>query len=316
MSCYRFVPGVALGLLVWASSASAILIESRGVVVGGYLLRTSDDGKRVTIRTYTLEGQPKDEEYARDKIKILHELDVKRLAALSKDNPRAYCEYADELTRPDLKADLEAKDTARRLYLIAASLDPQKLGVRSLLKMSDLAPTPVESRKCRALAYLLDSKADAKLLARDEDKPEKPLKAQPEALRDFTKALHAYRAGKVKLAIETAKRKGVDTIFSMAPGKMDQKSFLQMCADATGRGAHQDLPDDTLRVLLRAELWATEQLLGEPVSDKKQLADNKWSSALQKQQRSPVLPLSLETITEFKPSRCHYRDGNWVVPSD
>jgi len=90
------------------------------------------------------------------------------------------------------------------------------------------------------------------------------------------------------------------------------------CDACDGRGIHRDLSDDTLRVVLRAELWATEQLSGgEATGDKKKKGDDKkWSSVLQRRQLAPVLPLSLETISEFDPRKCHYRNGKWVVPSD
>jgi hypothetical protein len=360
MPCCRFILGLAVGWFCWASSASAILIETAGVRVGGYLVRSDD--KKLTIRIDTKAGQETVKEYVRANIKIIHQVDVKRLEGLSKENPKGYYDYAEELARQE--ADPEAKYMARRLYLIAASLDPQKHGTRSLLRMGDLAGTPAEARKCRALAFLLDAKADARLLATDDAKPVEPRKDQVDGLHDFTKSMQYYRAGKVKLALETANRKGMDKVFSMAPGDLDQRAFIRMCADVNcatcktkgkvrcpncagkgivrgmfganeyctmcsgkkmstcnaceGRGVNQDLSDDTLRVILRAELWATEQLLGgEAAVDKGVKSDKKkWSSVLQRRQLSPVSPLSLETITELNPRKCHYRNGNWVVPSD
>jgi hypothetical protein len=360
MRWYRFLPGVAVCVLVLASSSSAILIETGGNKIGGYLVRA--DEKKVTIRIQTPDGQESVEDYSPAKITILHQLDVKRLTALSKDNPQGYREYADELAKQ--QADPEARYMARRLYLIAASLDPHKLGVGSLLAMSTVADTPAEARKYRALAYLLDAKADTKLLVADETKQDKTIKVPADSLKDFTKAMQYYRAGKLNLASDTASRQGMDKVFSLAPGNMSQKSFRQMCTEgfcptckskgkvrctvcngkgvvrgmfgnvefcATcsgkkvmtcetcgGRGINQDLSEDTLRVILRAELWATEQMLGGADGGAKKKADDSkgWSSVLQRRQQKPVLPLSLETSTEFDPRKCHYRNGTWVVPSE
>lgn len=356
----RYILGVAACLFVWASSASAIVIETAGMKVGGYLV--SKDAKRLTIRTVGPGGQEVVNEYSLAKVTILHELDVNRLESLSKSNPKGYSDYADELAKQD--EDPEARYMARRLYVIAANLDPQNLGTSSLLRIARIAGSPAEARRCRALAYLLDSKANAKVLEEEEPRAERPTKEQAEALRDFTLALRHYRSGKVKLAIEAASRPGLDRVFAAAPGSLDQRSFRRLCADAScsackgkgkaacstcggkgvvrnmfggndfcskcngkkqascdtcgGRGINQDLSDDTIKGLLRAELWATSRLLGgDPAAEKKKAAEARsWSSVLQRKQVSPVPSLTLETLTEFDPKRCQYRGGSWVVPSD
>jgi len=366
MAWYRFIllglPLGLFGLLGLASSASAIIIESGGVQVSGHVLR--EDDNKLTIRHVTPEGQEKTTEFPRAKIKVVHRVEEKRLAGLSKDNPKGYRDYADELARQE--SDPEAKYMARRLYLIAASLDPAQYGVSSLRRLADLADSRAEARRCRALAYLMDPKADAKIIEPDAAaRPVQPTKAQAAAFQDFIKAVQSYRSGKVMTARDTAKREGLEKIFSQAPDKMDQKSFLKMCTDANcptcrtkgtvtcptcmgkgtvrvigkitercskcqgkkvvtcetcdGKGINLDLSADVVRRLLRAELWATEQLVGGGGGDtggggKKGAGDKSWSSVLKRRQVDPVLPLSLETITEFDPSKCHYRGGSWVVP--
>jgi hypothetical protein len=360
MPWYRIAVGVALCLFLHVSSASAILLESGGVRVSGYLVR--EDDRKVIIRTQNNEGQETVHEYNRAKIKILHQVDGKRLEALSPDNPKGYRDYADELARQE--ADPEAKYLARRLYLLAAGLDPGKYAVSSLLRMSALAETPAEARRCRALAYLLDKTANDRLLVQEDARTEKPGKAQAEALQNFTKALQSYRVGKLQLAIEITNRKGLEQVFRRAPGGMDQKTFRRLCLDARcqacagkgnaqcatcsgkgfvrnpfggtircskcsgkkflnceacdGRGANPDHSEDTLRLLLGAELWATEQLAGGEAASEKNKPDEKksWSVVLQKRQFSPVLPLTLDNITEFDPRKSQYRQGRWVVPTE
>src|SRR5438046_8415094 len=118
MSVRRHVLGLMAGLLCWASPARAILIQMKEgknpVPVGGYLVR--DDGTNLTIRIRTPDGKEQDVTYPHAKIKIVHQLDVKRLEGLGKDNPKGYRDYAEELARE--KKDPEARDTALRLYLI------------------------------------------------------------------------------------------------------------------------------------------------------------------------------------------------------
>src|SRR2546429_7590137 len=101
MSKWQYALGLAVGLFCTASPAPAILIEtkdSKGAVqVAGFLVR--DDGTTLTVRIRTADGREQDVSYAHDKIMIVHQLDVKRLEALSKDNPKAYRDYAQDLAR-------------------------------------------------------------------------------------------------------------------------------------------------------------------------------------------------------------------------
>ena len=124
----------------------------------------------------------------------------------------------------------------------------------------------------------------------------------------------------------------MDKVFSKVPGMMDQKAFLQRCADLTcvtcvakgkakkdcatcgGTGVNQTFPDEAMRIFLRAELWVIEQLSGGGASDKKNPGETRWSSILQAKKGSPVSPLSLETITEFDPRECLFRNGRWEAP--
>src|SRR6476469_4007303 len=97
MTCYRFIPAAALAVLLCASSASAILIKTGGMEIGGYLVRA--DAKKLTIRILSPSGQEEVTEFSRSKVDIIHELNLTRLAGLTKDNPKAYRDYADELAK-------------------------------------------------------------------------------------------------------------------------------------------------------------------------------------------------------------------------
>ncbi len=355
-----FVLGLTVFVLLAPTPARAILIETgKGVRVGGYFVR--DDGKKLAIRVRTPDGKEKVNEYDRAKIKVIHQVDRARLQKLTQDDPKGYRDYAEELAGH--KADPEARDVAMRLFLIAAYLDPQQFGHGALVSMSALAATPTEARKCRAMAFLLDPQGDAKLLNVDGVKAAARPKAETGALQDFLKALHYYRTGQVKLARDVATRDGMDKLFGMAPGMMDQKAFVQACTDAAcpscsksklkgklvcttcggrgivagafgqaercatcggqkwivcggcdGAGVNQEFPDHSMRMLLRAELWAVDQLAGGDGGPGPGRGETKWSAILQARQVNPVSPLSLETITEFDPRKCLYRNGAWVAP--
>src|SRR5262249_6907539 len=84
------------------------------------------------------------------------------------------------------------------------------------------------------------------------------------------------------------------------------------CASCDGTGV-SPVPEDMLRIVLRAELWAVDQLSAAP-RDKTGTAAMSWSAILEARQATPVLPLSLDTITEFDPRKCLYRNGVWTAP--
>jgi hypothetical protein len=358
MRLRRFLFGLVVGLACVTPPARAILIDVGGTKVGGYFVR--DDGRKLVIRVVTPDGQEKFNEYDRTKVKfdIVNQINRKRLEGLAKDNPKAYRDYATELAGE--QGDPEARDMAMRLYLIAAYLDPKQFGHSALLSMSRLASTPAEERRCRAMAFLLSPEDDAGLLKGNTAKPVPRPKADVSALQDFLTALQDYRTGQIKAARALAVHTGVDKVFSMAPGRLDRKAFLQLCTDAAcpicktkgkvrctacngtgsvrndfggfqrcptcngqrviactgcdGTGYVPTLTDDVLRPLLRDELWAVEQLSGAGGDGKKAASAARWSSVLRARQVNPVSPLSLETITDFDPRKCLYRNGAWVAP--
>jgi hypothetical protein len=354
MSRYRFAVGLVVGLFFSTSLASAILFDTANGRVGGFVLK--DDSTQLKINIVRPDGQEEVKDFLHSDIKILHQLDVKRLERLSPDYPKGYSDYADKLA--EQQADPEARYYALHLYLLAAKLAPEELGASSLLRMSKLANRPAEARKYRAMAYLLDPKADPNILKPKAEKPAQSTPLQARALEEFTKALQLYRAGQIKLASETAKHEGVEAIFSMAPGNIDVKTFLQWCNDANcttcradgkvicpncnGRGVvlnafrqlercptckgqkrapcpdcggthvHDPLPDDTLRAVLRCELWAIDRQGAGDNPGQNATETKGWSAVLQSRRLNPVLPLSLETITSFDPSKCLYRNRKWV----
>jgi hypothetical protein len=349
--CRRFIVGLVIGILCRPSAAWAILIDAGGVKVGGYLVR--DDGRKLVVRVRTPEGQEKVTEYDRTKTKIniLHQYDKKLLESLSRTNPKGYLDYALKLAAQE--GDPEARYMAMRLFLIAAYLEPRQFGHDCLLSMSRLASTPAEARRCRAMAFLLDARRDASLLKAEIVKPVEKPKITGSTLQDYLKALQEFRAGQIPAARTAAARDGVDKVFSQAPGGIDKKVFLEMCKGATcatcgakkkvtcpacngrpglgrcpvcngktritcpdcdGTGFNPTLPDEVLRVIVRAELWAMDQLTGGAGRGKDGQRPTSWSALLQERQVHPVSILSLETITDIDPRRCHYRNGEWVAP--
>ncbi|MBM4069232.1 MAG: hypothetical protein FJ271_09845 [Planctomycetes bacterium] len=348
----------ALGFLT-PPAARAILIEAGGMQVGGYVI--SNNGMTLKIRVIGPDGE-KNLEFERAKIKIIHQLDRTKLEKLSKDQPQGYADLAEAFAAH--KQDPEARDVAMRLFLIAAYLDQKQFAARSLMRMSLLAASPEEARRCKAMAFLLDPTMDATALRVAAVKP--PAKAQSGPLQDFLKTLQHFRAGQVdrlKQAKEMSER--LNKLFAAAPGIGSQASFQRLCNDAfcstcgrrgvikcslckgtgvsvsdfgqqqlctkckgkrlpgfkftvttcdvcDGQGVNQAIIDENLRNVLRAELWALDQLAGGANAGKR--GEASWSSVIDTRQVSPAGTLSLETITEFDPRKCVYRGGVWVAP--
>jgi hypothetical protein len=226
----HLILGLAMGWLGLPSAAWAILIEIKtpptNKQVGGYLV--SEDDNTLEIRE---DGKEQPKRYDKTKIKIIHRIETDRLKKLAQNEPKAYYDYAVQLADKELAADPEARYMARRLFLIAAYLDPQQFGHSALLSMIPLASTPAEAQQCRAMAFLLDPKGDASVLIKDAEKPAPMPKANE--LKDFQMALQYYRTGQIGPATKIAKQAGMDKVFSRVPGMMDQKTFVQRCDDAT-----------------------------------------------------------------------------------
>src|SRR5262245_45441987 len=150
----KFILLMLLFLLAASVPSRGVAIEFKNGINHLTGVVVKDDGKKLTVRL----SDGKDYEYERFRIDVLHELDKKRLEKLSRNNPKAHRNHADDLAKhPN---DPKAKDTALRLYLISAYLDPERFGASSLLAMSALAENAAEARRYIAMAYLLDTKND------------------------------------------------------------------------------------------------------------------------------------------------------------
>lgn len=227
MHAIRFALGLAFGLFFTTALAWAIIIDTGTGKVAGFVI--SDDGTNLKISIRTPDGGEYEKSFERGKIRILHEINVNRLENLSPDKPWRYFQYAEELARH--KDDPEARARAKELYLIAANIKKEEFGVKSLRGMSALADTEAEARKYLAAAFLLDPKADDKMLKAGKLAQAAQISARD--LDEFINTLHLYRARKFKEAEKTAQGGGMGKIFSTAhPSNLDLKGFLDLCAKA------------------------------------------------------------------------------------
>jgi hypothetical protein len=291
----RFAP-ITLGIVFFlsASPGLAITIFERGKsepTRGRLLRQTAAD---VTIEEILSDGQTRQRTIPRAEIEdSIDPVSPQRLEELSPDNPQAYRNYAEELA--EKRVDPDAQAAAIRLYLIAAWLDPQELAKSSLLGMAALARTPGEERKFRALAYLYDPDHDRRLL-REAARPESD-SAPSESLDSLRRALQMRRQGNRRSAIMNLGREGVTEELQKHSDILTADEFSQ-----------PGLPDPLLQKIVSLEL-ALES--GEAAKEDAPLA---WSQIGGEGATSPVPSLRLETVTEFDPRQCLYRNGRWTAP--
>ena len=87
------------------------------------------------------------------------------------------------------------------------------------------------------------------------------------------------------------------------------------CSECDGTGVNQNYSEEQLRITLRGELWALDQLAGAAKS-KQRSGETSWSSILQARELAPVPVLRLESISDFDPRQCLYRKGVWLAPGE
>src|SRR5690349_18452025 len=134
-----------LAVLWFVRPASAVVVYKKGTSkpVAGHLVR--QNGNEVVVRDESSSGL-KEIVIPRSEIDdFIETVSAERLAALTPSRPQEYREYAEELA--EKKLDPEARQTAVRLFQIAAWLDPAKTGRGALLGLVSVArPGEEEAR--------------------------------------------------------------------------------------------------------------------------------------------------------------------------
>lgn len=296
-----------------ASSAHAVTVLVRGsdVPVRGYLV--SEDARGVTLNVPSDDGSLHERFIPAETIEILQKpVSPERLARLSPDRPMEYREYAEELA--DKRIDPEARDTSLRLYLIAAWLDPDTLGKSSLLGMTALARNDHEERAFRALAYLLDRDHDRSILRRRQGGASGDASGSEPAnitLDNLVlRALEELRKGRYVEAARLLRRPNVEQRLA----RLDPAAWPELLKLASEMPRQSPPPQsDVVGRILRLEL----QLLGaDPRADVPEEGANdpqRWSQLDTTDLARPASRLSLETITEFNPAECIFRDNRWTT---
>lgn len=286
-------------------SAHAVVVLPKGSdqPVMGYLVR--EDSRTIVVRQVLPGGKSRDIPFSKSDLEeLIITVSRERLAELDPARPQLYREYAEELA--EKQRDPEARDTAIRLYAIAAHRGDDKLRHSALLGLISLARTADEERRFRAAAYLYDSQHDATILVAPSAAPvirHNLPRASPQLVSVFRLA----RQGKGSAAKAILDRPEVRA-------EVNQLSSLITLEDLAAACAARQLTSEQLQQLLKAELvlegGAAPAMAGAGPAAKSAT----WSDAWRTGGLSPLPSVKLEALTEFDPTACIYREGKWMKP--
>jgi len=305
------VLAIALVLVVTQRAfAITVILKNKAEPIRGFLV--SEDARQIQLRVPQSDGTFQEKTIAKSDIDLVHRpVDLKRLAELSPDQPKAYRDYADDLASK--RIDPEAREMGLRLYAIAAHLDPASLGRSSLLGMTALAGTVEEERRYRALAFLLDPEHDRTVLkdaaTAAAQHTEGPPTNETAAILGAIKGIELLRKGRTKEAAEQLRREGIGEAIKPFASVITFEALLDECRSKLRRGPAA--PPELAARLLRLELL----LLGEkPTAGDEVVQTEAWSHLNAGALSQTARPLTIDTITPFDPSQCVFRDGKWVAP--
>jgi hypothetical protein len=281
-------------------SAAIVFLKGSDQPIAGVI--QLQDENHIVIQEQLPDGELRTRDILRSDVDdVIVTVSTERLEGLTPDKPTAYRDYAEELA--EKRRDPEAAAVSLRLYLIAAYLDPDSLGRSSLLGMLTLAKTPAEQREFRAMAYLLDPKHDKRILQEPGQSA-----AMAEALDDESNsmliaALRATRRGDRRTLATMLKRPSFRAALLNWPGGLSYDEFTEL---------PDELPPETLAHLLQLELSLARQSRSDGPNDKNRPIS--WSRIVSQEGTDPVPSLRLETLTQYDPRECLFREGQWVKP--
>jgi len=284
---------------------AVVYVKGQKEPVAGFVESADDTSIRLRIRTS--DGEELTRQILRTEIDLLLQpVSPSRLSQLSPDNPKAYREYAEELV--EKKSDPEAVETAKRLFMIAAHLDPKAQGRSALLGMTPLMNDSQGVKQLRAMAYLLDPSHDASLL---EGKPQAatPGAALDEKLREeVIKVLKMLRHGERADARQQLQRDEIRQGMRQGTSKITPDECLALVQGLCPGCEQGKIPPYMLQKLVAAELELSTSQAAQEVQPQ-------WGFFLDGTFQKPLPVLSLAKAIGFDPRKCVYRDGEWVEPS-
>ncbi|MFI4876134.1 MAG: hypothetical protein ACIALR_12375 [Blastopirellula sp. JB062] len=297
--------GIAILSLPSLAKGAVVLVRGEPEPASGYverrpggvlLLRIPQGGGKSVTREIPLA----------DVEEVIETVSPNRLAELDPAQPDDYRNYAEELAQK--KVDPEARETALRLFLIAARLDPQRLGRSSLLGMTSLARSSEEARRFRAMAFLLDPDHDVRLI---QDRPATQL-ASTDKVEEWSDliitGLRKLRGGDYRSARSILRRNDIEKAFDDLVSEISYEECQAILTRTCDGCEGSKIPLPLIRKLVLAELALLPKVRNVDAEEPG------WAELTAAENHQPLPTLTLETITEFDPRNSVYRQKQWKAP--
>lgn len=284
--------------------AAVVFLKNGGPPIAGFLVSQSDH--RVTLRRILPSGYEKEESFNREQIaKLVVSVSDERLAELSPESPADYRDYAEELVEKQL--DPEAIETGLHLYLIAAYLDTGRIRESALRGMIANARTSDEERRFRALAFVT-TQFDRSFLKSVDAARRSTAISTPRSKANLLQSIRAARQGEFVIALQLAETDEVKGEFEAYASTLSHAAFVKLCLD-------EKFDEAELGKMLAIELSLFGDRTGKGSFDKGSMNQSEsWGQIIATRQTTPIANVTFETITEFDPRECLYREGTWQLP--
>jgi hypothetical protein len=184
-----------------------------------------------------------------------------------------------------------------------------KLRRGSLLGLAALARSPAEERRFRAAAYLYDPEHDAALLAGSGDAKLARTPTVTEPLAELLGALRLIRQSRGPQAKAIIERPVLHDPIAGLAKIITPDELLAACLT-------KNLSDEQFLQVLQAESAIERSLSGRAAGGADSIAPQQagWTAAVKSHGLTPLPSLALDSLTEFDPQACLYRDGKWIAP--
>lgn len=291
----------ALLCLPLAREAHAVVVYLRGQSQPLYGALVREDSSSVVLLVENEQGKTVERVIARSETDaIRNPINAARLEKLAPTSPADYFEYAEELAAAS--RDPDARQTARRLYHLAATLAPDTLTMPSLRGLHYLATSPQEKRRLDAAIYLLSRDPSIELMAED---------GAAASVIDIAKLKQ------LQTLVAGIRRREAATLAQIEREPMllgELSAMFPKLAGKFGDAASGPWSDELLALLLEVEISLGKQLLERALPTAERTtspAAQSWSTGYDENKRAvPPLP-TMERLTEFDPSHTVYRNGKW-----
>ena len=242
----------------------------------------------------------------RDKVEqFLVNIDQKRLSELRPSNPRAYVQYAEELSGQ--KIDKAARNLAKRLFVIAAFHSDGELHLTSLAGLAALADSAIERRRINALRYLSGLEATGFEMSSSQDQKKDDQQTGDE-YRIALELVRYLRQGKNSRAMQMLKDPKNQSNFD-AWKEICSANELRTIAQANR------ITQEQLGKLLKIEISILQsQRVGKKINP--YLKSESWGDFYVRESTRSLLFPSIENITAFDPRNSIYKNGSWVQPAE